>query len=44
MQSTIYVKMAPGKSAEDLRAHLADFYKSEPFVKVWALGVGVLGV
>ena len=31
---TIYVKLAPGKTAADLKTHLANTYKSEPFVHV----------
>lgn len=34
MQCTMYVKMAPGVSVDDLRAHLAATYEGEPFVKV----------
>jgi N-acetyl-gamma-glutamyl-phosphate reductase len=34
MQSTIYVEMAPGVSAEDLYQHLNNFYQDEEFVKV----------
>ncbi|KAL6764627.1 hypothetical protein V8C86DRAFT_1804542 [Haematococcus lacustris] len=34
MQTTSYVKMAPGVSVDDLRAHLAKVYEDEFFVKV----------
>jgi hypothetical protein len=34
MQCTSYVKMAPGVSVDDLRAHLAAKYADEFFVKV----------
>ncbi|GFH20982.1 semialdhyde_dh domain-containing protein [Haematococcus lacustris] len=34
MQTTSYVKMAPGVSVDDLRAHLAKVYENEFFVKV----------
>jgi N-acetyl-gamma-glutamylphosphate reductase len=34
MQSTMYVKLAEGKTAEDLRQHLEKTYATEPFVKV----------
>ena len=37
MQCTMYVKMAPGVTVDQLRAHLATTYASEPFVKVWGL-------
>ena len=37
MQCTMYVKMAPGVTVDQLRAHLAATYASEPFVKVWGL-------
>jgi N-acetyl-gamma-glutamyl-phosphate reductase len=39
MQSTMYVKLAPGKTAADLRAHLAATYAAEPFVRVLDKGV-----
>lgn len=39
MQSTMYVKLAPGKTADDLRSHLSAKYADEPFVKVLAKGV-----
>ncbi|EPS60766.1 n-acetyl-gamma-glutamyl-phosphate reductase, partial [Genlisea aurea] len=32
MQSTIYVEMAPGATAEDLHRHLTNFYENEEFV------------
>ncbi|KXZ43380.1 hypothetical protein GPECTOR_92g603 [Gonium pectorale] len=38
MQCTSYVKLAPGVTAEDLRAHLAATYEGEPFVRVLAKG------
>lgn len=31
---TIYVKLAPGKTANDLKVHLENTYKNEPFVHV----------
>ena len=31
---TIYVKLAPGKTAVDLKKHLEETYKNEPFVHV----------
>ncbi|MEW5313060.1 MAG: hypothetical protein WDW38_004654 [Sanguina aurantia] len=34
MQTTSYVKMAPGVTAEDLRLALAKFYEGETFVRV----------
>jgi N-acetyl-gamma-glutamyl-phosphate reductase, common form len=36
--SSIYVRLAPGKSADDLRSTLAKRYAGEPFVKVLAAG------
>eukprot|EP00877_Chromochloris_zofingiensis_P015262 jgi/Chrzof1/9990/Cz04g23060.t1 len=39
MQSTIYIKLADGKTADDLRAHLTQAYSSEPFVRVLGKGV-----
>jgi N-acetyl-gamma-glutamyl-phosphate reductase len=39
MQSTMYVKLAPGKTAADLRAALGAAYAGEPFVKLLAEGV-----
>lgn len=39
MQCTSYVKLAPGVSVDDLRAHLAKAYESEFFVKVLDKGV-----
>ena len=39
MQTTSYVKMAPGKTADDLREFLAKTYASEPFVRVLPKGV-----
>lgn len=39
MLSTIYVKMAEGVSADDLRAALAKKYESEPFVRVLEAGL-----
>lgn len=39
MQTTSYVKLAPGVTAEDLRAHLTATYEGEPFVRVLAKGV-----
>lgn len=36
---TSYVKLAKGKTANDLRAALADFYKDEPFVFAGPKGV-----
>jgi N-acetyl-gamma-glutamyl-phosphate reductase len=38
MQSTMYVKLAPGKTVEDLHAKLRETYASEPFVKVLPKG------
>lgn len=38
MLSTIYVKMAPGATVEDLRAHLAETYQAEKFVRVLGKG------
>lgn len=35
----MYVKLAPGKTVEDLRSKLVDAYANEPFVRV--LGAGV---
>ncbi|GLI59561.1 hypothetical protein VaNZ11_001467 [Volvox africanus] len=40
MQCTSYVKLAPGVTADDLRAHLAATYEGEPFVRI--LGKGVI--
>lgn len=37
MQSTIYVQMANGKTADDLRSELQSFYKDEYFVRCVAL-------
>lgn len=37
--STIYVKLADGVSADDLRTTLAAFYAGEPFVKVLPAGL-----
>jgi N-acetyl-gamma-glutamyl-phosphate reductase len=37
--STIYVKMAPGKTADDLRDALNKTYMQEPFVRLVAKGV-----
>ncbi len=34
MQTTSYVKMDPGVTVDQLRAHLAKTYESETFVKV----------
>eukprot|EP00983_Pelagomonas_calceolata_P071521 1151275-Pelagomonas_calceolata.AAC.5 len=34
MQCTSYVKLAPGASVDDLRAHLKQTYANEFFVKV----------
>lgn len=34
MQCTSYVKLAPGVTADDLRAHLSKAYADEFFVKV----------
>lgn len=34
MQTSSYVKMAPGVTVDDLRAHLAKVYADEFFVKV----------
>jgi N-acetyl-gamma-glutamyl-phosphate reductase len=31
---SIYVKLAPGKTAADLKTHLENTYKDEPFVHV----------
>jgi N-acetyl-gamma-glutamyl-phosphate reductase len=31
---TIYVKLTPGKTAADLKSHLENTYKDEPFVHV----------
>ena len=39
MQSTMYVKLAPGKTVADLRATLEAQYASEPFVKLLPKGV-----
>lgn len=39
MQSTMYVKLAPGKSVDELRAELVSAYASEPFVRVLEPGV-----
>jgi N-acetyl-gamma-glutamyl-phosphate reductase len=39
MESSMYVKLAPGKTVADLRAKLEATYASEPFVKVLAPGV-----
>ena len=39
MQSTMYVKLAPGKTVEDLRAALAKAYEGERFVKLLPKGV-----
>jgi N-acetyl-gamma-glutamyl-phosphate reductase len=36
--STIYVRTAKGATANDLRAHLADVFGAEPFVRVLAEG------
>src|SRR3546814_19544702 len=36
--STIYVRLANGASADDLRATLAKRYEDEPFVRVLGLG------
>lgn len=36
--SSIYVRLAPGRTADDLRAALATRYAGEPFVKVLAKG------
>jgi len=38
MQSTMYVKLAPGKTVDDLRVKLQETYTSEPFVKVLSKG------
>lgn len=40
MQSTMYVKLAPDTTPEDLRAKLIATYANEPFVRV--LGAGVV--
>ncbi|OHC75752.1 MAG: N-acetyl-gamma-glutamyl-phosphate reductase [Rhodospirillales bacterium RIFCSPLOWO2_12_FULL_58_28] len=37
--STIYVKMAKGKEASDLRDALVECYRGEPFVRITAMGV-----
>ena len=34
MESDIYVKLAPGVTADDLRGHLARVYAEETFVRV----------
>ena len=39
MLSTIYVNMAEGVTADELRQHLADSYKEEEFVVVLPKGV-----
>ncbi|GLC37433.1 hypothetical protein PLESTB_001586500 [Pleodorina starrii] len=39
MQCTMYVKLTPGVTADDLRTHLASTYEGEPFVRVLAPGV-----
>lgn len=39
MQCTMYVKTAPGVTADAMREYLATTYASEPFVKVLAKGV-----
>jgi N-acetyl-gamma-glutamyl-phosphate reductase len=39
MQSTMYVRLAPGKSVADLHAALVASYASEPFVRVLNEGV-----
>ena len=39
MLSTIYVRLAPGASAADLRARLARVYAAEPFVRLAPEGV-----
>jgi N-acetyl-gamma-glutamyl-phosphate reductase len=39
MQCTCYVKMAPGVTVDQMRAHLATVYAAEPFVKVLEKGV-----
>eukprot|EP00775_Hariotina_reticulata_P002456 gene2456-2759_t len=39
MQSTMYVKLAPGKTVEDLRQKLISTYADEPFVRVLDSGV-----
>lgn len=31
---TIYVKLKPGRSAQDLKAHLVSTYENEPFVHI----------
>jgi N-acetyl-gamma-glutamyl-phosphate reductase len=36
--ASIYVRLAPGATADDLRARLADRYRGEPFVRVLAAG------
>lgn len=35
----MYVKLAPGKTVDDLRAKLVETYASEPFVRVLDKGV-----
>ncbi|WP_298727852.1 N-acetyl-gamma-glutamyl-phosphate reductase [uncultured Ferrovibrio sp.] len=39
MLSSIYVRMRPGVSADDLRASLVERYKDEPFVQIVPQGV-----
>ena len=36
--STMHVRLAAGRTADDLRAHLASRYEGEPFVRVLAAG------
>jgi N-acetyl-gamma-glutamyl-phosphate reductase len=39
MQCSMYVKMSPGVSVDDLRKHLSSTYEGEPFVRVLDKGV-----
>eukprot|EP00898_Chlorokybus_atmophyticus_P004310 jgi/Chlat1/4880/Chrsp31S04894 len=39
MQSTMYVKLASGATADDLRKHLQQKYEEEPFVNILPKGV-----
>eukprot|EP00879_Flechtneria_rotunda_P026100 GHRR01027788.1.p1 GENE.GHRR01027788.1~~GHRR01027788.1.p1 ORF type:complete len:115 (-),score=23.84 GHRR01027788.1:273-617(-) len=39
MQSTIYIKLAEGRTVDDLRSKLIQSYANEPFVRVLDKGV-----